>query len=98
MGMIVACCVHVWLSTYTRAEHIHIVFSEQPFWNFMNKYIYFVQVDGMDVLAVKQACKFAKEHALKNGPLVSKVTSIYLYEYLFLKLLLNNVLDWLFIY
>lgn len=29
------------------------------------------QVDGMDVFAVKQACKFAKEHALKNGPLVS---------------------------
>ena len=29
------------------------------------------QVDGMDALAVKQACKFAKEHALKNGPIVS---------------------------
>ncbi|KAL5178912.1 Pyruvate dehydrogenase E1 component subunit alpha, mitochondrial [Glycine soja] len=27
-------------------------------------------VDGMDVLAVKQACKFAKEHALKNGLLI----------------------------
>lgn len=25
----------------------------------------------MDVFAVKQACKFAKEHALKNGPIVS---------------------------
>lgn len=25
----------------------------------------------MDVLAVKQACKFAKEHALENGPIVS---------------------------
>lgn len=25
----------------------------------------------MDALAVKQACKFAKEHALKNGPIVS---------------------------
>nr|AFK34831.1 unknown [Lotus japonicus] len=24
----------------------------------------------MDVLAVKQACKFAKEHALKNGPII----------------------------
>jgi len=93
----------VWLSTYTRAKHIYIYiyilyFLEQPFLNFMNKYIYFVQVDGMDVLAVKQACKFAKEHALKNGPLVSKVTCIYLYEYLFLKLLLNDVPDWLFIY
>ncbi|RVW47175.1 Pyruvate dehydrogenase E1 component subunit alpha, mitochondrial [Vitis vinifera] len=28
------------------------------------------QVDGMDALAVKQACRFAKEHALKNGPIV----------------------------
>ncbi|TXG56386.1 hypothetical protein EZV62_017699 [Acer yangbiense] len=27
-------------------------------------------VDGMDALAVKQACKFAKEHALKNGPII----------------------------
>ena len=26
----------------------------------------------MDALAVKQACKFAKEHALKNGPIVSE--------------------------
>jgi pyruvate dehydrogenase E1 component alpha subunit len=25
----------------------------------------------MDVLAVKQACKFAKDHALENGPIVS---------------------------
>jgi pyruvate dehydrogenase E1 component alpha subunit len=25
----------------------------------------------MDVLAVKQACKFAKEHAIANGPIVS---------------------------
>jgi len=39
--------------------------------NFFNKYFYYAQVDGMDVLAVKQACKFAKEHALKNGPIVS---------------------------
>jgi hypothetical protein len=31
-----------------------------------------VQVDGMDVLAVKQACKFAKQHALENGPIVSE--------------------------
>lgn len=42
----------------------------------MIKYLYFVQVDGMDVLAVKQACKFAKEHALKNGPIVSKLAVI----------------------
>jgi len=25
----------------------------------------------MDAFAVKQACKFAKEHALKSGPIVS---------------------------
>ena len=25
----------------------------------------------MDALAVKQACNFAKEYALKNGPIVS---------------------------
>ncbi|TYG72978.1 hypothetical protein ES288_D04G063900v1 [Gossypium darwinii] len=30
-----------------------------------------LKVDGMDALAVKQACTFAKEHALKNGPIVS---------------------------
>jgi len=29
----------------------------------------------MDALAVKQACKFAKEHALKNGPLVRTYTT-----------------------
>jgi uncharacterized membrane protein len=28
----------------------------------------------MDVLAVKQACKFAKDHAVANGPIVSIVT------------------------
>lgn len=32
----------------------------------------------MDALAVKQACKFAKEHALKNGPIVSLHCHYYL--------------------
>lgn len=27
----------------------------------------------MDVLAVKEACKFAKEYALQNGPIVSNM-------------------------
>lgn len=36
-----------------------------------------LQVDGMDVFAVKQACKFAKEHALKNGPIVSYFSICY---------------------
>jgi|JXWR01.1.fsa_nt_gb TPP-dependent pyruvate/acetoin dehydrogenase alpha subunit len=30
----------------------------------------------MDVLAVKQACKFAKEHAIANGPIVSKLCRV----------------------
>lgn len=30
----------------------------------------------MDALAVKQACRFAKDYALKNGPLVSFVSLI----------------------
>lgn len=34
------------------------------------------QVDGMDALAVKQACSFAKQHALKNGPIVSISSAI----------------------
>jgi pyruvate dehydrogenase E1 component alpha subunit len=28
------------------------------------------QVDGMDILAVREATRFAKEYSLKNGPLV----------------------------
>ncbi|KAI4314255.1 hypothetical protein L6164_027182 [Bauhinia variegata] len=33
-------------------------------------YVPGLKVDGMDALAVKQACRFAKEHALKNGPII----------------------------
>ena len=45
----------------------------------------------MDVLAVKQACRFAKEHALKNGPIVSLLILLFLFCILknsFCKLLL----------
>lgn len=47
------------------------------------------QVDGMDALAVKQACRFAKEHALKNGPIVSFYLSCCLNFLLFKNLLYN---------
>jgi hypothetical protein len=30
-----------------------------------------VQVDRIDVLALKQICRFAKDHVLENGPIVS---------------------------
>ncbi|KAE8688549.1 Pyruvate dehydrogenase E1 component subunit alpha [Hibiscus syriacus] len=33
-------------------------------------FVHGLKVDGMYALAVKQACKFAKEHALKSGPII----------------------------
>lgn len=48
------------------------------------------QVDGMDALAVKQACKFAKEHALKNGPIVSHLSSCF--AIMFSKFLLEEII------
>jgi hypothetical protein len=33
--------------------------------------LYFAQVDGIEFLVVKQACKFSKDHDVSNGPIVS---------------------------
>lgn len=33
----------------------------------------------MDALAVKQACMFAKEYALKNGPIVSEYYGVLIF-------------------
>ena len=45
----------------------------------------------MDALAVKQACKFAKDHALKNGPIVSNLFSCF--AIMFSKFLLEKIVD-----
>nr|XP_010929106.1 pyruvate dehydrogenase E1 component subunit alpha-1, mitochondrial isoform X2 [Elaeis guineensis] len=44
--------------------------AKSPAYYKRGDYVPGLKVDGMDAFAVKQACKFAKDYALKNGPLI----------------------------
>lgn len=44
--------------------------SKSPAYYKRGDYVPGLKVDGMDILAVKQAVRFGKEHALKNGPII----------------------------
>ncbi|KAJ8773732.1 hypothetical protein K2173_006382 [Erythroxylum novogranatense] len=44
--------------------------AKNPSYYQRGDYVPGLKVDGMDALAVKQACKFAKEHVLKHGPII----------------------------
>ncbi|AQK67272.1 Pyruvate dehydrogenase E1 component subunit alpha-1 mitochondrial, partial [Zea mays] len=43
--------------------------AKSPAYYKRGDYVHGLKVDGMDVLVVKQACKFAKDHAIANGPI-----------------------------
>jgi pyruvate dehydrogenase E1 component alpha subunit len=44
--------------------------AKSPAYYKRGDYVPGLKVDGMDAFAVKQACKFAKEYVLKNGPII----------------------------
>ncbi|KAJ6313351.1 hypothetical protein OIU77_014786 [Salix suchowensis] len=48
--------------------------AKSPSYYKRGDYVPGLKVDGMDAFAVKQACKFAKEHALKSGPIDSSLS------------------------